>query len=59
MTPVEWVLFLHLQGVATYDRAAPPFPSREACERAGREWLAQIKHRSPNDFYECFQRRKR
>lgn len=56
MTPAAWVIFFHLAGVAVYDRDAPPFASREACERAGREWLAQIRHRSPLDHFECFER---
>lgn len=63
MTPIEWLMLGHLAGVVCcstpLDEAGKrvTYPTQEACEQAGREWLRRLRVRSPLDYFECFERR--
>lgn len=59
MTPATFLLLTHLAGVVCCGTALDgegkriEFATLAECERAGREWLARVRFRSPNDHYEC------
>lgn len=57
MTPEIWILFTHLAGVQCCGTDHVKHPTEQACKEAGRRWLATIKHRSANDWAECFKRK--
>lgn len=50
-TLAAFSLILHLAGAAPYSGGA--HASEADCRRAGLGWLARVRHRSPNDHYEC------
>ncbi len=59
MSPTVFVLFTHLAGVACCGSPPVVYDTEAACKRAGAAWLATIRHRSPNDHYECLPREVR
>lgn len=64
MTPIEWLMLGHLAGVVCCstpldaDGKRVTYPTQEACQQAGREWLRSLRVRSAGDWVECVRRER-